>query len=96
MPKLCREMVKVRFFLKCKKISWFDDSMTYDDEHYVHRTKFWLQGHEFSVINGIGTYGGAVDVGYKNMGLLELRIDEREPVGSLLAVDVIAKIKEYL
>lgn len=93
--KPCREMVKVRFFLMVKKIEWMDESDEYR-EKYIHRTVFWLGGHKFSIINGVGTYGGAVNVGFVNQGLLEMRIDEREPRGNMTGKECIDVIKGYL
>lgn len=59
------------------------------------RTKFEVRGHEFSVINGVGSYGGCL-VGTKNQGLLECMIDGYEPMGWLTARKVENQIKKLV
>ena len=90
---MCEEMKKLRKWLDDHKIKWWDNSYTYDDDFYIHRTKFVAKGKEFSVINGVGTYGGMVTIGCKNQGLLEMWIvGEGEPEGCLTAHEAVNKI----
>ena len=86
----------LREYLDKHGIEWRDDSCEYDNDFFIHRTKFEVNGHEFSVINGYGTYGVIVSFGYKNQGLLELMLDGREPFGSLTAREVEDYINECL
>lgn len=91
---ICEEMKKLREYLDTKNIEWKDDSEELSS-YYMCRTKFFVDGNEFSVINGVGSYGGAV-LGGKNQGLLELWINRKgEPQGYLTADNVIERIKEY-
>ena len=96
MPKMCDEMVKLRGWLSEHGIDYLDASITYDERFYCHRTKFVIGWNEFSVINGVGTYGGSVDVGFRNMGLLEMRVNGEEPVGCLRSDEVSDRVKRYL
>ena len=90
---MCNEMIKLREWLDDHNIKWWDKSTTYDDYFYMHRTGFIHKGREFSVINGVGSYGGCVCAGYKNQGLLEMWVDQKgEPRGCLTAEDVIKEI----
>ncbi len=96
MSKMCEEMVILREYLDSHGIKWRDDSCEYDGDFFIHRTKFEVNGHTFSVINGYGTYGGIVSFGCKNDGLLELMLDGREPYGCLSAIEVEGYIDECL
>ena len=59
--------------------------------YWMCRTKFNIKGNEFSVINGIGSYGGCIYAGAENHGLLECWVNQTgEPEGWLTAEDVIA------
>lgn len=96
MSKMCDEMIALREYLDRHAIKWRDDSCEYDNDFFIHRTKFTIGDHEFSVINGYGTYGGIVSFGCKNNGLLELMIDRKEPLGCLTAKEVEGYINECL
>lgn len=92
---MCEEMIKLRKWLDEHGIEWRDDSYTYDDDFFIHRTKFTVGDRDFSVINGRGTYGGFNSMSSYNQGLLEMWINEKgEPTGFLTAEDVIAKVGE--
>lgn len=96
---MCEEMIKLRKWLDDKKIEWIDysdstimppDEMMLLSE--VHRTRFTINGVEFSVINGYGTYGGS-GVLDANEGLLEMKCGNEDDVrGWLTAKD----IEEYI
>ena len=86
-------MEKLREYLDFEKIEWRDDSDLIS-MWYMCRTKFEVNGNEFSVINGVGSYGGAM-IGGTNQGLLEMWINQKgEPIGYLNADDVIEAIKK--
>lgn len=81
-----------------KNIPWHDASeiMSEDKECpiWICRTHIEYHGHKISVINGFGTYGGWYGANpgtteNENMGLLEIMIDDIEPVGWLKAEDII-------
>ena len=66
---------------------------------WICRTHFEYKGIKFSVINGFGTYGGwyGANPGMtedKNMGLLELMIEDNEPVGWLKAENIMEILGE--
>lgn len=88
---LCAEMKKLRTYLTEHEIEWYDDS-SYSPLFWMVRTKFTHNGKEYSVINGYGSYGGFVNG--KNEGLLEMMIDNCEPVGHLTAKEVIKCIEK--
>ena len=91
----CENMLTLRKWLTAMKIAWWDNSRTYDDDFYIHRTKFMIANKEYSVINGYGTYGGFYDVSKNNLGLLEMYVSgEGDPVGYLNAKETIDKICE--
>lgn len=91
---MCEEMIKLRKWLDKQKIVWWDDSCTYDEMFFMHRTKLVLNGHEISIINGVGSYGGCVSAGCRNMGLLEMWIvGQGEPKGNLTADEVVKEIE---
>ena len=89
---VCKEMKKLRKYLDDNKIEWRDDS-SISAMFWMVRTKFHHKGREYSVINGVGSYGGCVSVNSKNNGLLECMIDGREPLPCLTAKEVIEKIE---
>lgn len=55
---ICKEMIKLRKYLDDKGIKWVDAST--DDNLWICRTHFELNGFRWSVINGYGTYGGVI------------------------------------
>lgn len=91
---MCEEMLKLRKWLDDNQIEWNDHSwhMARYKDYYIDRTHFNFRSHFFSVINGMGTYGGMVSYGCKNQGLLEVMIDGNEPIGNLTADEVIEEI----
>ena len=95
---VCEEMKKLRQMLDEKNIPWHDASeiMSEDKEWpmWICRTHFEYNGLKFSVVNGFGTYGGwyGANPGMtedENMGLLEIMIEDSDPVGWLKAEDII-------
>lgn len=100
---VCEEMKKLRKMLDEKGIEWHDASeiMSKDKEWpmWFCRTHFEYDGLKFSVINGFGIYGGwyGANPGMtedKNMGLLELMIEDNEPVGWLKAENIMEILGE--
>ncbi len=98
MMTVCDEMKKLRQMLDEKNIPWHDASeiMSEDKEWpvWICRTHIEYNGHKISVVNGFGTYGGWYGANpgtteNENMGLLEIMIDDIEPVGWLKAEDII-------
>lgn len=90
--EICAEMKKLREYLDAHGIEWRDDSNALT-EWWMCRTKFDIHGNSFSVINGVGSYGGAM-LGSRNQGLLEYWINEKgEPTGYSTAEDVIKEIE---
>ena len=86
------EMIKLREALDNLGIQWDDD--TYDRKGgfpfldlSIYRTKFRYNGRYYSVICGYGTYGG-------EEGLLEVMIDNTDPIGHLTAEDVLDIIED--
>lgn len=68
------EMKKFRELLDQNGIEWVDDSEEERDDVWICRTH--SKNHDrWSVINGIGTYGG-YSIGEKNEGLLEVALDD--------------------
>lgn len=98
------EMAKLREELDKRGIQWTDDSEEFvasDDKGlslWICRTHFTVNGCNWSVINGIGSYGGVhrdYHTGvYENAGLLEAYMMEgdNEPVGFLTADKCISLI----
>ena len=87
----CEEMKLFRKALDKKNIAWEDKSEELSEEMWFCRTHFEYNGNLVSVINGFGTYGGwaganGTDV---NRGLLEVMIENNEPVGWLTAESAI-------
>lgn len=94
---MCEEMVKLREWLDDHEIHYEDDSDCLSQVYYIHRTKFFVNDNEFSVINGYGTYGGISAFNSVNAGLLECWVNcKGEPEGFLTAEDVIQKINDLL
>lgn len=68
------EMKKFRELLDQNGIEWIDDSEEERDDVWICRT--CSKNHDrWSVINGIGTYGG-YSIGEKNEGTLEVMLDD--------------------
>ena len=90
---ICEEMQKLRDWLNSENIEWYDNS---DDLtlFWMVRTKFVVNGSTFSVINGVGSYGGCISYDSHNNGLLECMIDGNEPYGYLNADEVVAYINK--
>lgn len=80
----CREMEILRIFLTEEDIQWVDKS-----DELICRTHFDFQKKHYSVINGLGTYGGQMNGSKYNQGLLEVMIDSDEPIGYLTAEEVV-------
>lgn len=94
MMEICAEMQKLREYLDTHDIKWRDHSDAPFSEWWMCRTKFEVNGNSFSVINGVGSYGGAVIGSNRNQGLLEYWINEKgEPTGYSTAEDVIKEIE---
>jgi hypothetical protein len=103
MMTVCEEMQKFRKMLDEKGIEWHDDSEVMSESKewpmWICRTHFEYNGLKFSVVNGFGTYGGwyGANPGMtedKNMGLLEIMIEDNEPVGWLRAEDIMKILGE--
>ena len=101
--KICEEMQKLRQMLDEKNIPWHDASevMSEDKEWpmWICRTHFEYKGLKISVVNGFGTYGGWFGANpgtteEENMGLLEIMIEDNEPVGWLKAEDIMEILGE--
>lgn len=95
---VCEEMKKLRQMLDEKNIPWHDASEIMSEDKdwpmWICRTHIEYNGHKISVVNGFGTYGGWFGANpgtteKENMGLLEVMIDDIEPVGWLKAEDII-------
>lgn len=101
--EVCEEMQKLRNYLDEHNIKWRDDSakevfVRKDNVdfpiYWMCRTKFEVKGNEFSVINGIGSYGGCNYAGATNRGKLECWINQKGiPEGYLTADEVIKKVE---
>ena len=98
---VCEEMQKLRQYLDAHEIKWEDDS---DDPSFdvgefdlwICRTHFKLSGHEVSVINGSGTWGGFRLSENNNQGLLEMmadKVNNGNPLGHLSAEECIRILK---
>lgn len=94
---VCEEMQELRKMLDEKGIEWHDNSEVMSESKeqpiWICGTHFEFKGLKFSVINGFGTYGGWYGANPrmtedKNMGLLEIMIEDNEPVGWLKAEDI--------
>lgn len=88
---VCEEMQKLREYLDSKNIEYDDDSEDWGTG-WICRTHFNYKDYFWSVINGLGTYGGFYLDEKQNPGQLELMVNcvnGGEPVGYLKAEDVI-------
>ena len=88
-PEIVPEMQKLRDMLDKKKIEWKDCSSPKCFTP-ICRTRFMWGGHTWSVINGVGSFGGYGIFEEENEGLLEaMDLDQTgEPIGYLKANDV--------
>lgn len=79
------EMLKLRNVLNSRSIEWLDrtekPSFSLLDLT-IYRTWFMYKGKEWLIVSGYGTYGG-------EKGLLEVIVDDYNPMGSLTAQEVI-------
>lgn len=100
---VCEEMKKLRKMLDKKGIEWHDASETASERKdwpiWYCRTRFEYNGLKFSVINGFGSYGGWYGANpgtteEENMELLEIMIEDNEPVGWLKAEDIMEILGE--
>ena len=91
-------MQKLRDYLDQKKIEWDDNSEEFIKGMWICRTHFEYEDYFWSVINGMGTYGGYIhDYEKNNSNLLELWVEcvnEGEPIGFLKAEEVIKYIED--
>lgn len=103
MMTVCEEMKKLRKMLDEKEIEWKDNSEVMSESKewpmWICRMHFEYKDIKFSVINGFGTYGGwyGANPGIseeENMGLLELMIEDNEPVGWLKAENIMEILGE--
>ena len=81
------EMILLRNALDARKIAWYNATDNLDRSFpfmnlIIYRTKYEHGGCRWSVISGYGTFGG-------QDGLLELMIDNNEPIGNLTAEEVL-------
>lgn len=110
--QMCKEMQKLRDMLDERGIIWHDLSDITSEERIsllvkkglqrgyadttIWRTHFEVDGIEYSVINGFGTYGGFNSYTGHNLGLLEcmtVKANGGEPVGHLTAEEVMEIIE---
>lgn len=82
------EMTKLRNALDVRGIEWTDN--TQDEERSfpfldmnIYGTNFNVHGRRYEVISGFSTLGG-------QWGLLELKVDNSNPIGSLTAEGVLS------
>ena len=87
--EVCQEMQKFRDWLDQNNINWDDRS-----DKYISRTHVKTDDHFYSIVNGVGTYGGETIGTDYNHGLLEIMIDSNEPIGWQKAEQVIELVKE--
>lgn len=86
---ICEEMKKFRELCDKRKIAWYDASEIINENDYICRTK----GEGFSCINDFNTWGGYLSMMKENKNLLEIMIEENEPVGDLDAYQAIEFIE---
>lgn len=105
---ICEEMKKLRQLLDERGIEWKDASAIVPDkvikkiiecgidkyhaDSTVYRTHFEVDGNNYSVIYGYGTYGGYDPFSGDDPGLLECMtsaLNAGEPVGGMTAGDVL-------
>ena len=84
---MVEEMTKFREHLSDIGVAWWDES-----DELIDRTKFEHRGTRWSVVNGIGTYGGVYWGTPGNLGLLEAYNFIDEPIGCLTAGDAVQLI----
>ena len=87
------EMILLRNALDARKIAWYNATDNLDRSFpfmnlIIYRTKYEHGGSRWSVISGYGTFGG-------QDGLLELMIDNKEPIGNLTAEEVLRMMDEF-
>ena len=75
------EMEKLRLALTARDVEYEDLSDDFDRsfpffDMTIYKTRFKYNGHTYDVISGVGTQGG-------ERGLLELRVDQGEPIGNI-------------
>ena len=98
--QVCEEMQKLRDYLDAHEIEWEDVSEDFTKgidvelpvEFWICRTHFDFCGNRYSVINGVGTFGGIYVGSGENLWLLELMSDavnKGEPMGYLTAEEII-------
>ena len=90
------EMIRLRKLLTALGIEWRDQS----EDFYLplDRTKFMINGFEWSVIHGYGSYGGYDFYSNIDRGLLELMtscVNNGDPIGYLTADDVLDYVKIF-
>ena len=90
---VCDEMKKLRKMLDDRGIEWHDDSAS-DEEYWMCNTRIDIGRKHYSIINGVGSYGGVSLLSGKNYGLLEAWdfTTKNEPKGSLTAEQVLTYI----
>lgn len=89
---IVKQMEELRQFLDEQGIDWYDFSDR-DSDYWMCRTKFSIGDTQFSVINGVGSYGGQVFPWSVNNGLLEMMKNGRV-TGNLMACDIIKEINK--
>lgn len=108
--QICEEMIKLRNWLDEKGILWTDESSITSQEYIdlmakigiepqyadttIYRTDFTFKEHYISVIYGYETCGGFEPFKNEDYGALEMKMDDREPVGWLSAKNVIQKLEK--
>lgn len=92
---VCEEMKKLRKMLDDRGIEWQDTSRPGDI--WVCQTRVDIGRKHYSIINGVGSYGGFSMLSGKNYGLLEVWdfTRENEPIGSLTAEQVLQHIEAH-
>lgn len=83
---MCNEMKKFRKELDKRGIAWEDKS-----DEMIDRVHFYNRDQKWSVINGLGTYGGYLFDFQHNQDLLEIMQinSNEEPIGFLTAKQAI-------
>lgn len=77
------EMTRLRYALDVRGIRYEDESDDFDRsfpffDMTLYKTHFKHNSHDYMAMSGVGTLGG-------EWGLLELRVDNGDPVGSVTA-----------
>lgn len=86
---ICEEMKKFRELCDKRKIAWHDASEMINENDYICRT----HGEGFSCVNSLGTWGGYLPMMKENKNLLEIMVEENEPIGELDAYQAIEFIE---